>query len=122
MTEQIIPIAIHPYPIPEAILRALRAAKAKMDVDYKLLPQKPSGGVTGRILSLSGRPIWIRDYLSVDPSDLDDVQRGIKWAIDPWTVEEDSVGVADTLSEIFGAEVVEVGDYGEVSGAELQAE
>jgi len=122
MTEQIIPIAIHPYPVPEAILSALRAAKAKMDVDYKLLPQKPSGGVTGRILSLSGRPAWIRDYLAVDPGDLDDIERGIKWAINPWVTEDDSVKVSDTLSEIFGAEVTEVEDSGQVSGAELQAE
>ena len=83
-----------------------------MDVDYLIQPQGAAQGLSGRVLHFAGTeaPKWLKDYLTVDPDDLEDVRRGIRWATDLWADEPDAVTIEMMLYRIFGEGLVEVDD------------
>ena len=51
------PLYIWPWPVDPEDMRRLRAAKAKLDTPFKVVPTETKPGVRGRVLALGVQPV-----------------------------------------------------------------
>ncbi|MFZ2718554.1 MAG: hypothetical protein WAZ12_02045 [Candidatus Absconditicoccaceae bacterium] len=85
-------------------LKALRDAKAQIDVDFLVQPLGAVNGVDGRVLAFSEHPGFLcESFLVASP---DDVPVALRWALG--LVELDADGYAEKLSRWFKREVIEI--------------
>lgn len=85
-------------------LDALRAAKANLDVDFKVQPIAAEPGQAGRVLAFGAHPPFACDSFLVSAKEL--VPTALKWALG--LAEEPHRDYAAYLSEIFQGEVKEI--------------
>lgn len=100
------------YPtITDADMASIRAAKAQMDVDYRVLVKVAtlaSCGVSGRVLALREAPDFLTAYAMVKNTDnLEGMAEAIYWAVSR-VVDNRASTIADRLSELAGKPVTEL--------------
>lgn len=102
-----IPIPIYPK-VTEAALSVLRAAKAQLDTQTKIVPVDALQGSPGPILALGVRPDWLTDYVFVKPDGVDDPDRVAK-ALAHWLNGGKTHDEAAWMSAVMGCGVTFAG-------------
>lgn len=100
------------YPtVTDADMASIRAAKAQMDVDYRVLVKVAtlaSCGVSGRVLALREAPDFLTAYAMVKNTDnLEGLAEAIHWAVTR-VVDNRASTIADRLTEVSGKTVTEM--------------
>lgn len=99
---------IYPWPVTGDDLSLLKAAKASLDLDFLVVPQRATVGSSGRVLALREVPPFICDHALVrDPASPDALKAGLEWAVTK-NVDKRATLVVDMLSSAFGAPVREL--------------
>lgn len=103
-------IPVHPFPLSDEAYWALRKAKQELKVDWKIRPVQPVDSSWARILAIGEKPMMVRDYLLVDPKNIEQLKAGILWATDHWMEHPAAHTVPDILNSIFKGKVREIAD------------
>lgn len=94
------PLAHWPQQLTEAQTNAIRAAKAQIQTEVKVLLTPATPGCPTRVLSLAGRPPFVCDVAIVRPHG--DVKAAMEWILFDGPVER-GYSVASYLSDLLGA-------------------
>jgi len=102
------PLYIHPWPISESDMNAIREAKAALDLPFKVIPRPLDVKVWGRVLALREAPSALTDYALVsDPDSPERLQAALSWVLST-RVDPRATTVLKTLQSIMGGDVREV--------------
>lgn len=102
------PLPIYPWPLNEVDYGAVRLAKARLGVEWKVLPRPAIAGSPGRILALREPPPFLCDYALVnDPQNGNSMLAALEVALGLKDDERMNT-VLDTLKSIFGEGVREI--------------
>ena len=78
------PLYMWPWPVDPEDMRRLRAAKAKLDTPFKVVPTETKPGVRGRVLALGTQPVPLCNEgfaLVRNTSNEAALLAGLEWAI-----------------------------------------
>lgn len=101
MSDALLPLPIFPYPVSKEDMDAIKAAKAAMGVDFKVLPRPAVPGSPGRVLALREKPHWFTPYAPVGhPERAESMIAALEWVL---LNTDDPRGVTDLqwLSELM---------------------
>lgn len=116
MSDTLLPLPIFPYPVSKEDMDAIKAAKASMNVDFKVLPRPAVPGSPGRVLALREKPSWFTAYAPVaHPERPESMKAALEWVLSD---KDDPRGVTDVqwLQELMpGAREIEWTELEELS-------
>lgn len=101
MSDALLPLPIYPYPVSKEDMDAIKAAKAAMNVDFKVLPRPAVPGSPGRVLALREKPNWFTSYAPVGhPERPESMKAALEWVLSD---KDDPRGVTDVqwLNELM---------------------
>lgn len=105
-----IPVPVHPWPLSDARLAVLKAAKASLGLPYLIEPVESVPGSPGRVLCFGERPAWMTARAPIRPANVnnvDSVAAALRFALEAHN--DPRFDEADWLSEVMGCEVRLVG-------------
>ena len=73
MSQSIVPLPVHPWPLTPERDAILRAAKAALELDFLIRPVEAVLGSPGRILSFDGEPPFYCTYAPIRPENANNV-------------------------------------------------
>lgn len=76
------PLALYPYPVTEADLEAIKAAKAALNLPYRVVPVQAVPGGPVRVLALRSGPPFLCDFRgTADPLTDADLPAKLAWVL-----------------------------------------
>lgn len=102
-----VPLPVYPAATPERVA-VLRAAKASIDTDVKVVPVNAEPGSPGAVFAFGERPNALTEYVLVRPDGVEDVSR-VAAALEFWLAGGKTHDEADWLGAVMGCGVTFVG-------------
>lgn len=117
----LLPLALHPWPVPEEHLSVVRAAKAALNLPFRVSPCQAVPASPTRVLALGSLPPFVCDCAPVsDPLNVESVKAALLWVLDPEQPLERGYTVVDYLQAAFGPGLREITDSWDVNPVDLQ--
>lgn len=83
-------------------LAPIKAAKAALDLPYKVVPVDPADAPGSRVLAVGAKPGWMCDFYLIAPQEAGErVQEALLWVLSD-AHDPEATTVADTMLTIFG--------------------
>lgn len=119
----IIPVPVHPWPLPPEREALIRAAKKSLETDVQIRLTEWNPGDPGRVLSFAGRPPHIARWAPIRPENRENVASiaaALKFIIDEATSAESRTWNYESwLSDVMQCDVKFVGEEELVSGVKF---
>lgn len=112
------PLPVFPWPISEARMGLLKAAKARIDTPIRVVPVEAVYGSPGRVLTFGLTPPFICKTAPIAPQNVesvDSVERALRFWLNPFS-DERQFAEDHWLSNVLGCDVVLVRIEDEISG------
>lgn len=107
------PLPIHPWPVTDADLSLIKAAKAQLVTTKLVTPVEAFPGEPVRILALRVAPEFLCDYALVrEPENPVALRTALNWVLDETLDDPRATLILDQLVAIFGVGTREVFDEG----------
>lgn len=83
-------------------LAPIKAAKAALDLSYKVVPVDPADAPGSRVLAVGAKPEFLCDFYLVAPQESQErLVDALWWVLEGWD-DPEATTVADTLATVFG--------------------
>lgn len=108
---EIHPLALHPYPVPDAVLALLKRAKGELDVEYQVVPVPAVPGGPTRVLAFMAPPPFLCECaIVVDPTNYEAIREGMKLVLQGDADDSRLFTSLDYLRALMGPDVREISD------------
>lgn len=117
-TDETMPLPVYPWPVSEARMDLLKAAKARIDTPIRIVPVEAVYGSPGRVVCFGLTPPFICKTAPIAPQNVenvDSIERALRFWLNPFS-DESMFDEAHWLSNVMGCDVTLVRIEDEING------